>query len=51
MAEEKKLENLKDMEEAKKAADESEMSEDELDEICGGADRVRGSKINKNNFK
>ena len=50
MAEEKKLENIKDMEETKKVADD-ELNEDELDEICGGADRVRGSKINKNNFK
>ena len=50
MAEEKKLEDLKDKEEAKKLADD-ELSEDELDEISGGLDRVRGNKVNKSNFK
>ncbi len=50
MAEEKKLEDLKEMEEAKKLADD-ELNEDDLDEICGGADRIRGNKVNKSTFK
>lgn len=50
MAEEKKLENIKDMEETKKVADD-ELNEDELDEICGGADRVRGNKVDKSKFR